>query len=380
MADTNQLVQWVLCTSEQYKAAKLVEGKIEDRKLYFLSDTKELYRGTVPYTESVVLFEDGARPTIGAQGKLYVNSLTLEGSVYNGTAWVTVIQSVSATVIDATSGEATTKPVSGAAVKAYVDTVAGTTLASCVTNITYDADNKAIKFTKDGADTSVPLTKVATNIAYDGSTGVISLKDSEDTVLSTVNIPLDNFVTDGSYDATKKALVLSLQNGTSVEIPAEDLVQLYNELDSSTVDITIGTDANGNNTIKADVKVSTQAGNSIVVKEDGLFVEAPTGKMDKLAVEKVGEVVIADATGNASASGVKIGTATLAETPNATTLATEAAVNAIKTGINTLADETYVKLSDVIASYDELNTTDPSAQKVVSEKAFKEALEWKTIE
>lgn len=377
MADVNNLVQWYICTQEEYNAAKQVAGTIKDRILYFISDTKEIYRGTVPYTESTVMYS-GELPALGAQGKIYIESTSLAGHIYNGTEWVQVIQPVASSVMD---GEvATSNPVSGAAVKAYVESKASGTLAACLTDIKYDGENVALVYTKDGVETSVNLTKLGVQLGYDPTTGVVSLKDKDDTVLSAVNIPLDNFVKDGTYDADAKALVLNLQNGSSVSIPAGDLVQLYNELDSNSVDITIGTDENGKNTIKADVKISNEAGNSIVIKEDGLYVEDATTKMDKLDPEAVDQVVVADATGNAAASGVKIGGATLAETPDDKTLATEAAVEALRQAINQTADDTYVKLSDVIVSYDELNTTDPSEKKVISEAALIETLSWKELE
>ena len=45
------MMSWHIVTSAEYKLGNKVA---ED--LYFLSDTKEIYRGAVPFTEGVVLY------------------------------------------------------------------------------------------------------------------------------------------------------------------------------------------------------------------------------------------------------------------------------------------------------------------------------------
>jgi hypothetical protein len=192
---------------------------------------------------------------------------------------------------------------------------------------------------------------------------------------------LDNFITGGAYNNTTKKLVLTMQNGNSVEIPAADLVQLYHDLDSNTVDITIATDAEGNNTIKADVKISADEGNILEAKSDGLYVPPTTGKMDKVGAGHTDEVIIADATGNAAASGYKVGGTTLNANAatQATLLATEAAVSAVKTSIETTAANTYVLLSNVITSADDIDVDNPDPEKVISEAALVEAMSWNEI-
>ena len=106
------MLTWHYVTRAAYDAAD-ASVKTSD-KLYFLSDTKEIYRGTENFTESVIVYS--TEPTVKAVGKLYVDAATLEGKIWNGSAWTTVIQPVQSTV----SAENTNKPVSGAAVTAYV--------------------------------------------------------------------------------------------------------------------------------------------------------------------------------------------------------------------------------------------------------------------
>jgi hypothetical protein len=54
--------------------------------------------------------------------------------------------------------------------------------------------------------------------------------------------------------------------------------------------------------------------------------DALNGKLDNVATGKTDEIVTATATGGVQASGKKVGGATLAVTPDANTVATEAAV------------------------------------------------------
>ena len=372
----DKLIQFTLLTRAQFDAMQTYEPRV----LYFISDTKELYRGNVNYSSAVVFHADGERPALGAIGKLYFNTNNGEGTTWNGSAWVTVIPHINESVTDA-EGKGVTLPVSGIAVKNYVDTVAANTLAKCVTNITWDDKARAVVYTVDNKNHSVPLTKLGTTLAYNAQTGVVSLKDLNNNTISEINIPLDNFVTGGSYNDQKKALILNFKNGTNVEIPAASLVQLYHDYDTPTVDVTIRTDEQGNNVIAADIKLSATPDNAIEIKEDGLYIPPTTTKMDKVGEGHEDEVIIADYNGNAKASGYKIGADTLnsnLETQKKL-LATEAAVTAVKNDIEQRAEDTYVKLQNVISSAEDIDVNNPDADKVISEYALVEAMSWNEI-
>ena len=372
----NKLIQYVVLTRSQFDELATKDSTT----LYFVSDTCELYRGTANYSSAITYYTSGNRPASGAIGKLYINSTTGEGSTWNGSAWSVVIPEIATSVIVAGSdpATATTLPVSGAAVKAYVEQVAADTLAECVTSISWNGTSKSIEYVVNGSTITVPVSALATRIAYDGSTGKLSLKDRSDTEISSVNIPLDNFITGGSYNSSTKALVLNMQNGTSVSIPAADLVQLYHDYDTNSVNVTITTDGEGNNVISADVKISSQANNAVEIKSDGLYVPSTATKMDKVGSGHTDEVITSDANGNAQASGFKVGGSTL--NANATTqqslLATEAAVSAVKTNLENTAEATYVKLVNIITDVNDIDVDNPRAEKVIAESAMVEALSW----
>jgi hypothetical protein len=95
-----------------------------------------------------------------------------------------------------------------------------------------------------------------------------------------IDIPKDLVVESGKVEVKAEAgawgeagtyIVLTIANQTEpIYINAKDLVDIYTVADTKTVDMTItGTE------IKADVKISAEAGNSLVAKEDGLYVNAP---------------------------------------------------------------------------------------------------------
>ena len=113
-----------------------------------------------------------------------------------------------------------------------------------------------------------------------------------------------------------------MTQGNKLFVKLTDLVDTYTATDTATVDMTVA-----GYEISASVKVSATAGNLLTIEADGLYV-APT----KVAAGTANGLVIAAADGALSNSGKVIGGATLAETPNENTLATEAAVKASADG------------------------------------------------
>ena len=76
------------------------------------------------------------------------------------------------------------------------------------------------------------LTVAGVKLTYNASTGVVSLLDANDTVLSSVDLPLELLIESGYYDSTNKNIVLVLANNTPqvpsvITIPVGDLVDEY---------------------------------------------------------------------------------------------------------------------------------------------------------
>lgn len=323
------MLTWHYVTRSAYDAAE-TSAKTAD-KLYFLSDTKEIYRGTENFTESVILYTE--EPTTKAVGKLYVNSTTLEGKIWNGTAWTTVIQPVQSTV----DAKNTDKPVSGSAVATYVgqEIAKVTGSADLVTGVEYVADTKSLKVTMaDATSDSVQLTGLAVDLDYDSKTGKIMIKDATGKTVGTgINIDLERFVSAAEYDKTEKKIKLTFNDETTpLEIDVGDLVDTYTAKSGKGVSLTVT-----NNEFTAEAIVSTADGNMLQLTEAGLYVAATniSAKADKDADAVAGNVAKFDADGNPVDSGYTLGAAALAGTPSATVLATEAAVAAIRTALAT---------------------------------------------
>lgn len=82
----------------------------------------------------------------------------------------------------------------------------------------------------------------AKSLTMDSSTYVISLKDANGNVLSSIDLPLESVVVGGSYDAVNKKIILTLKNGATIEIPVSSLIEglstatnLYNGEASNTL-------------------------------------------------------------------------------------------------------------------------------------------------
>lgn len=363
------MIKWYLA-NKQADYAALAQKNAEG--LYFIKDTGEIYLGEQSYTQSVIFYGTGTtpetRPEKGAFGKLYIDVTTLQGFVWNGTDYKEVIKAVE-NAVDAN----TDNPVSAKAVKTYVDRLVGTGTADCIKTVAWDETNVQLQITKkDDSQVNVPLTKIATVLEYDGGTGNLTLKDHAGSQLSQVNIPLDNFVKSGKYDTDTKEIVLTMQNANEVRIPASALVDVYTGATTNSGTVTVAPD----NQISFNVKLDPAEGNILTVSEQGLKVENPAlNKMDKVGTGHEDEIMTATAEGGAKLSGVKAGGATLTNN-DAVTLATEAAVEAVRASLQSNIDAKVDKTSIVT---DAVNETGADPAKVVSEKAMVAALAWQTV-
>lgn len=140
--------------------------------------------------------------------------------------------------------------------------------------------------------------------------------------------------TDPSLEG-KPVLVLAVKGDDSTVtysfLSMEKLMNVYTvKTDGKDASTTVTIDGY---TIDVKVNISAAEGNQLQVKEDGLFVPKPaavdlSGKADKVEGAVNGNFAGLDADGNLTDSGKKAGGATLSATPDADTLASEAAVKA----------------------------------------------------
>ena len=359
------MLNWYYVTKAQYTAATAHSSD----NLYFLSDTKEIYRGDDLFTQSVIMYT-GDLPTAPAVGQLYINETTLEGKTYTGTAWKTVIKAVADTVT--ADG---TNPVSGKAVAAYVTDALKTAAAeaqAAFKGVTYSKTTNKLTFTSnDGKTHEVEIDNLPVDLAFDKTgtegTGKLQLKDKAGNVIGTgVDLDLERFVKSGEYDAATKKITLYFDDKKTdkVEIDATALVDIYTGKASATA----STSVSATNEISVDVKISDKTGNILKSDANGLYVDAvdQSAKMDKDADAVAGNLAKFDADGNAVDAGLKAGGAALAETTDAATLATEKAVEAAVSAETTRATTAEGKLNTAVEAAKK--AADDAAAAVVTEK------------
>lgn len=366
------MLNWYYVTKAQYTAAAAHSSD----NLYFLSDTKEIYRGDDLFTQSVIMYT-GDLPTAPAVGQLYINETTLEGKTYTGTAWKTVIKAVADTVT--ADG---TNPVSGKAVAAYVTDAlkaAAAEAQAAFKEVTYSKTTNKLTFTSnDGKTHEVEIDNLPVDLAFDKTgtegTGKLQLKDKAGNVIGTgVDLDLERFVKSGEYDAATKKITLYFDDKKTdkVEIDATALVDIYTGKASATA----STSVSATNEISVDVKISDKTGNILKSDANGLYVDAvdQSAKMDKDADAVAGNLAKFDADGNAVDAGLKAGGAALAETTDATTLATEKAVEAAVSAETTRATTAEGKLNTAVEAAKK--AADDAAAAVVTEKERAEGVE-----
>lgn len=290
------LMQWHIVSREQYKAGTPVDGN-----LYFITGENVIYRGTELFTKSMD-FYTGELPTNPAPNRIYVNSETLEGKMWNGTEWNQVIRPVDATVTADGANAVTGKAVADY-VKTEIEKITGAD-AAVLTGASWDADNHIFTFAKGtGTPITITLDGVGTKLEYTAATGALCLKDASDNQLGeAIMLDLERFVHGGEYDATTKNIVLyfNSEKTDKVEIPAAALVDTYTAESTATIDLSVVA-----NKFKAAVKLSAAENNALEAKEDGLYVPKVdlSGKMDKDVDAVKDNIAVFDENGNVVDSG-----------------------------------------------------------------------------
>ena len=342
------MLTWYAITAATYYAAEA--ESLSNDALYYLIDTHEIYRGSTPFTEAVILYtQENELPEQPARRKIYFNTTTGEGRIYNGTSWQTVIRP-----IDATVTEEGTNPVSGAAVADYVaQAIADVTGGEgIVTDVTYTANTKTLNVVDgSGASTQLQLTGLGVTLEYTSGTGELKLKDVTGAVLgSPINLALERFVQSGTYDDEAKTITLTFNDSSSpVVIPVGDLVDTYTAADTDSVHLTVT-----GNQFTAEVIVSETGGNMLQSTEDGLYVAATdlSNYMQLVASASTTAIPMLNAQGQVINGTMTAGGATIAGTPNATTLATEVAVNTLVQSVNTTLTQALAKKMALVTSPD----------------------------
>lgn len=252
-----------------YDAYSRIESK-DANKLYFTSDTRQLFKGADLYTEALRVVS--TRPSTPAQGVIYqVGGKTLE--MYDGTKWVVLVPEIVSTVTDTEAAIPNSK-----AVKTYVDTAISnlTKGGDVVQKVVAGTDAASLNVTTGGKEAKVTIPGVVTTPSYDATTRTITLPTStgEPVVIA---LGKDVFVdpnADNKYNPETKNIELYLNdstgNPTKIEIPAAGLVDTYTGGATATATVTVS----DKNVITANVKISSDAKNALTTDgQNGLILD-----------------------------------------------------------------------------------------------------------
>ena len=235
---SSNMVRWCLTTSAYYNSLERKEPNF----LYFLDDTKEIYRGEIEYTSSVYIVDQ--LPDLAAKGKLYILSSNLEGKIWDGSKWKTVIPGVSSTLTDE---EVFNGTVTGEAIKAYVGKKVSDLTQGMITELTTDKVTLASKITvkgqtlgsyKDGDEilpgatlTSILKKQFAKQIPPTYNAPTMSMTPSNQTVESGTNV---NPTVTASYNKRDGGDVTNyklerIENGQSTAVINGTTIQPYQQ-------------------------------------------------------------------------------------------------------------------------------------------------------
>ena len=337
-------------------------GTKDDNTLYFLNDTKQIYKGANLYSKSFEVVS--VLPTSGVKDVLYVETSTKKLHTWNGTSFVEALNAF--VTVDTKVEQAGANAVSGKAVydfvAAEIAALTGGSSNAFVSSII--EDNTAIgQFTVNkGTDSStvkIKLDGLAQKPTYDEATRKFTFPVVGGDALE-VNLGKDLVVKSGTYDAVNQEIVLTLVDDTTIKIPVGDLVDVYtgSEDESGAVKIVID-----NNKVKATVRVD-----ETTIKNDNGVLKAD---FSTLALKSVVEDLAKDVAANETAIGnlntnltAQINAVTKTAGDNATAIADIKAQ--------------YVKTADLEANYYNKTVIDTKVTNLTN--TINNALAWVAIE
>ena len=277
-----------------YANYKALQSK-DANKLYFTSDTRQLFKGSDLMTEA--LREVATRPETPAQGVIYhVGGKTLE--MWDGSKWTVLVPEIVTELSDSDAAIPTSK-----AAKTYIDSAiknlskGGDIVQSVVAG---DGDAE-LSVTTGGVAADVVVPGVVTTPTYDASTRTITLPVStgEDVVIALGKDIFIDSTADNKYNAETKNIELYLNDGkdsttaTKIEIPAAGLVDVYTGAATATATVSVS-DAN---VITANVKLSTDSKNALTTDgQNGLILDLTEVNAAITAAQSAADAAQKDAT------------------------------------------------------------------------------------
>lgn len=362
--------------------------------LYFLTDSGKVFKGTVSLTDSVIPVSVIPEVAFAVANKLYINTSTLEAKVTIDNAnWINLTPGY---ITDGGNWTETTND-SKLGTIAVVKQIITQALATISTDVAFDNSTGTVTvgegtgavLTGVAHDPSYNAEQLKLTIPVYGGTDIV-VDIPKDKFVTAGQYYAQYPVEDPTY---YNVIVLTIDNQAEpVIIPAEALVNVYTANNTGKdVEITITDD----NEISAIVKIDPVAGNALVTSESGLKVDV-SGKMDKIESATGTKVALTTAEGGVTESGYTITASgemgssdTVVPTANLIASAIATAVNSAvsdkvdkvvgtENNIITFAAEGAIQDSGKAIGGATLNAT-PDANTVATEAAVAGAISWNTL-
>lgn len=372
------MLTWHYITRNDYD--NMSEEIKTSNKLFFIKDTKEIFCGTDTFRDYIVVYNN--EPTTNYVGKLYVNGYTLESKIFDGTNWIGVVN-----------------PVRNYEITDYLSD-------EDIAYISYDEAAKLIVITFiDGTVDTISMSNIVIDLVYGKSTGEFAID-----YISALSTNHNKMVNIQNYIDT---IIYDQENKTSITINFKDkngmTINIDGCIEDSDDDI-VGFSITGNIFIAECILAANEdnmiiennntyvvcKNNYTVISDETSTEESITGSSVEIVNATVkdivdtlqstyseynfsvgsgheGEIIVADAAGIPTASGIKIGGSSLSEPPADDLVATESAI-AEFVKANTIPVEKIVHYKELSGSVETASDTD-----VLSEKAFMETIKWNII-
>ena len=315
---------------------KVTSSTVDTRTIYWLDDGT-IYVGNNLYGGKVEIIESD--PTFPEMNTIYVDKNTLQLKTFNGVSYDVISKGYTISLENISSDDLVP---TAKAVASYIQNKLNeyNEAGHGVTSLSY-VSNGELSMTKDGVDSTIALNGMTYAPTYDEITRKLTIPIVGSSALE-INFAKDTAVTAGKYNEDTNEIWLTLAEDKTytdesklIKIPAQGLIDIYTGKETDTTTTTVS----DTNEISVNVKVSAESGNSLSVKDDGLYVNVPTdtNKLDKVTTGHVDEIITANADGTVKVSGKSIGGATLVPTPDSNTLATESAVKSYADSVGNTA-------------------------------------------
>lgn len=360
------LVKFMTGSSANFQAL----AQKDENTLYFLNDTKQIYKGENLYSKAFEVYPI-LPATGGVTGVLYVETSTKKLYTWNGTSFIEALDA--SVTIDTKVEETGANAVSGKAVydfvAAEINALTGGTSNVFVSSII--EDNSAIGQFKvqKGADETivkVSLNGLAQAPSYDNEARKFTFPVIGGEAVE-IKLGKDLVVNSGTYDTINQEIVLTLVNDEIIKIPVGDLVNIYTASEDKTGAVKVTIDKNE---VKATVVVD-----ETTIKNDNGVLKADFSKLALASTVEALTKRVSDAETTIT---------------NLSTNLTKAIgdVDAIaKANQAAIADlpNIYVKTTDLSANYYNKASIDSKVQTLTQsissvDGAWKTALTWTNIE